>query len=103
MNPFILMAGVLLAVASFAAMIFSVARAVQERGWLRRAHLGVIIGTIASMASISLVSPGLALISGGALLLSGLGAAFLETGWNRLLPLIAAGFGLVIAAGLPFA
>ncbi len=100
---FTLMAGILIAAALFAATLFSLVQIVRRRGPLRWSHAAALALTIVGMASLSLASPSLALLAGAALTAAALLAFRFETGWNRLLPLFQAGFGLALATGLPFA
>ncbi|MFO7853960.1 MAG: hypothetical protein R6V44_01820 [Paracoccaceae bacterium] len=103
MTIFTLLAGVALALPLFAALLWSLAQAVRRRGGLRIAHASAGLLTLAAMAALSAEQPGAATATGGLLALAGLAAAVLETGWNRLLPLVQVAAGGALAAGLPFA
>ncbi len=95
--------GVLVGAGLFAALIFSLFQAALQRGKLRWAHLAAAALTLAGVASISMLSPWLALLSGAALALASLAALLLDKGWNRLLSLFQMAFAVILILGLPFA
>lgn len=98
-----LMGGVLVGAGVFAALLWSIYQGVLQRGPLQWAHIGAALLTIAGMASLSLLSPVLALISGCALGGAALAELWLEKRWNRLLALFQILFAGVLILGLPFA
>ncbi|WP_112323281.1 hypothetical protein [Oceanibium sediminis] len=94
--------GIIVAALIFAATLFSAVQAFRQAGRLRLAHLLAAGLTIAIMACLSSELWVLARLTGGLCVLAGLFAFVLESRWNRLLPLVQSGFGLVVALGLPF-
>jgi hypothetical protein len=98
----VLLAGIALAAPFFAALLWSVAQAIRQPGALRAGHLLAIATTLAVMAFLSWGWVRPAQAAGAALAFAGIWLLFLETGWNRLLPLVQAAGGGAVAAGLPF-
>jgi len=98
-----LLAGVLIALAVFASLRWSVARSFQISGVARLVHGAHAALIILAMATISLAAPGAGRLAGALLVVTALAAAWSDRRWNRLLPLFAGGFGLALALGLPFA
>ena len=94
--------GIGLAVFVFASGLWAVYRAVLTSGvvrWINVALVALIVGTMGALTleawlASQAFGAGLALIS--------LAAVVAEVGWSRLLPGIAAVFGLIVASGLPF-
>jgi hypothetical protein len=103
MNVVVLMAGALLALPLFLALVFSLARAASRTGRLRQAHVAAAALTLAMMAAVSLEAPLPAAAAGVALALAAAVAFWLEERWNKVLPLFQCAAGLAIAFGLPFA
>ncbi len=102
MTIFELLGGILLGFGAFAAMFWALWQAVVTKGLRRWLHAGAGLGTLAGMATISLVSPILALIAGVVTVASALALTFVTPGWTRLLPLVLALFGAALVLGLPF-
>lgn len=94
--------GILVAAATFAATLFSVAQTFRQDGRLRLGHGIAAASTLAVMASLSTglwtLSQGL----GAVLIAAGLAVFWLESGWNRALALVQVAFGAVVLAGIPF-
>jgi hypothetical protein len=97
-----LMAGVVIAGALFAATIFSLVQSFRQDGSLRWAHVATLAGTLAGMATLSSQRHDLAMVVGAFLIAAGLWAVVRESGWNRVLPLFQAFFGVILVLGLPF-
>lgn len=97
-----LLAGIILAGVLFASLIWSLAQIFRTSGRQRVAHGLAIVSAIAAMAALSWPSPAAALPPALLLAAAGIYLAVAERGWNRLLPLAQAGFGIAIASGLPF-
>ncbi len=98
-----MLGGVLVGAGLFASFLFSAFQGVMQRGPLQWAHIAAALLTVGGIASLSLLSPLLALVSGGLLLLAGAGILVLEKGWNRLLALFQMAFAIMLILGLPFA
>ncbi|MDE2792372.1 MAG: hypothetical protein OXI81_18415 [Paracoccaceae bacterium] len=98
-----LLLAVFLGALVFAATLFSAAQLVRvwHRKWLRLAHLVSLGATLAAMAALQLdlVMPSRA--AGLPLLVSAAGAFTLESGWNRILPLIQVGLAGFLLFLLP--
>ena len=103
MNPFLLLPGIAVAAAIFCAFAWVASRAIRVTGRARVAHIAAAALTVATMAAISLTSPVAALFTGSLLAAASLFGTLSETGSARLWPLILAAFGVIAAAGLPFA
>ncbi|QPH53751.1 hypothetical protein [Pontivivens ytuae] len=102
MTIFELLGGILLGFGAFAAMFWALWQAFVTNGLRRWLHAGAGLGTLAGMATISLVSPILALIAGAVTVACALALTFVTPGWTRLLPLALALFGTALVLGLPF-
>ena len=98
-----LLIGMSIATLVFAALGWSVARLFQTQGGPRLWHGANAALIVLGMALISAEWPDPARIAGAALTIAGLGAAWFDPGWSRLLPLLGAGFGIALLLGLPFA
>lgn len=98
-----LMLGILIGAPVFLGAFFSGVQAIKHGGKLRVAHGAVVLTTLAGMLVLQVLAAGLALPVGLSALAAGLAAAVLETGWNRVMPLFPAAFGLALVLGLPFA
>ena len=97
-----LLTGILIAACLFAAVIWSLAQVYRQRGWLRIAHTataGLTLVIMALLAGGEIMAPVLLSLP---LLIASLGAVFLDTGWNKLLPFILLLFALALFIGLPF-
>ncbi|PTX55618.1 hypothetical protein C8N43_0257 [Litoreibacter ponti] len=97
-----LLAGIVIAAAVFAALLWSIYRAATTRGRTRLIAVLLGLSTILGMASISLNQPGIAVMAGGACLIFGLYGVWAEDRWSKLLPFAQAVFGLALIAGLPW-
>mgnify|MGYP000017376824 FL=1 len=94
--------GIAIAAFIFAALLWSLYRAVTGFGNARLAHGAVVVLVITIMAALATGWPVALRVLGAALVLCGIGAAASDKGWSRLLPLFAAAFGLAVLRGLPF-
>ncbi|MEO0999790.1 MAG: hypothetical protein AAFW69_04145 [Pseudomonadota bacterium] len=103
MNPFYLLAGIVVAAGVFGATLFSLAQAVMQRGRLRWAHIALVVLGIAGMGTVSLIWPAAAVGVGAALIAAGAVAVWSEKRWSKLLPIFQAVFGLALVLGIPFA
>jgi len=99
---FMLLGGIVVAAGVFAALIWSIYQGLVQRGRLQYVHIAAASFSIAGMVSVSYISPLWAQITGGALLLAALIALFLETHWNRFLPIMQTLFAIALILGLPF-
>lgn len=102
MTIFELMGGILIGFGTFGAMGWSVWRAITVPGLRRWLYLGAVAFTLLSMASVSLLSPPLAVFAGGGLAFCALSLIWGERGAERLLPLVQIVFGIVLMSGAPF-
>ncbi len=104
MNAYLLaFVGVIIAACVFAATLWSAAQAYRVKGPLRIAHLICIVLTIAAMTCLQFQWQQAAQITGTLLILAALRTLWLESGWNRILPLFQGLFGAMLAINLPFA
>lgn len=97
-----LLTGIFVAAVIFAGLLFSAVQAFRQSGALARTHLVLALLIIGAMAALSADLWGLSRLIGWPVALTGLVCAALETRWNRLLPLLLAGFGAILVAGIPF-
>lgn len=102
MTIFILLAGIVIAGAMFAATLWSVVQIFRQTGRLRFAHVAVLAATLGAMSALSYESYALVRIAGAALTVTGGFAVYADIGWNRVLPLFQFAFGLALVMGLPF-
>ncbi len=98
-----ILAGIVLAAALFAALIFSVGRAAATAGRLRLLHLATALLILAGVATISLTAPGAAMLVAALLAPAALALSLSEHGGNRVLPLAPLLFAVALFMGLPFA
>ena len=96
------MGGILVAAGVFASLLWSFYQTAMTRGRLQWAHGMAAAFTLAGMASLSFVSPILAMVFGVALAIAAIAALLYEQRWNRLLPLFQVVFAIVLILGLPF-
>jgi len=96
-----LLFGIVIAAFIFAALLWSLYRAVSGVGMVRVTHAAVVVLIIALMAALTLGWSIPARGLGAVLIIAGLGAVWNDTSWSRLLPMCAAGFGLAALQGLP--
>ena len=97
-----LLTGILIAACLFAATVWSLAQIFRQRGWLRIAHTATAGTTLIIMFGLAqgwIMGP---VLMSFPLLVASLGAAMLEAGWNKLLPLILLVFALALFIGIPF-
>lgn len=99
---FQLLGGIVVAAGVFTAVLWSIFQGATKRGWLQYAHIAAAIFSVLGMATVSLVSPILAQITSGALLVSAIGALYFDYGWNRLFPVFQIVFSIALFLGLPF-
>ena len=97
-----LLGGIVVAAGVFAAVLWSIFQAVTQRGKLQVVHILAIAGSIAGMASLSMVNPTMAWFVGVELGVAAVAAIYLETAWNRLLPAFQLIFAITLILGLPF-
>jgi len=102
MTIFELMGGILIGFGTFGAMFWSGWRAISAPGIRRWLYLGAVAFTLLGMASISLMSPPLAIVAGGALAFCALSLIWTERGAERVLPLFQIVFGVLLVVGAPF-
>lgn len=102
MTIFELMGGILIGFGAFGAMGWSVWRAISASPIRRGLYIGTVVFTLLGMASISLLSPPLALFAGGALAFCAASLFWGERGAERVLPLFQIGFGVILITGAPF-
>lgn len=98
----VLLGGIVLGAVFFAALLWSFAQALLRTGALRWSHAAAAAATILAMICLTYQAAHLAPFAGGALVLAGIAATWVEERWNRLLPAAQALCGAAIAAGLPF-
>ena len=103
MNIFVLLAGIVIAGAIFAATLWSMAQIVRQNGKLRWAYVATLLSTLAAMSALSAESPALVTLTGALLCATAAFAIYADTGWNRVLPFFQFAFGLALMTGLPFA
>lgn len=99
----VLLIGATIAMCIFAALGWSVVRAVQTQGRLRTLHGLHAVGIVAAMACISFHLVALSQILGGVLMAVALTLGWRESGSSRLFALFGLAFSLALVTGLPFA
>ncbi len=98
---FPLLIGIVLAALVFAAMLWSVYRAVTTQGRLRLTYVILVLSTILIMAAITWNLAAVSLCAGLTGTVSGAIAVVADKRWNKLLPLIQVVLGLLsIGAGV---
>ncbi len=102
MNPFLLLAGIVIGAGVFAATLWSTTQIFRAGGHLAKLHIACLTLTITAMATLQLTLKLPSQIIGGMLILAAIGAIILEQKWNRLLPFFQAAFGTALLAALPF-
>lgn len=98
-----LLIGVVLAAFLFAALMWSIYRAVTSSGRARLNATLLSLTTILGMGTVTYSWVDLAMASGSGLVVFGLIAVLKDPGWGKLLPLVQAGFGVALIMGLPWA
>ncbi len=102
MNFAYILAGILVAAALFASVLWSFTQAFQRSGRLRNIYLVLVLLTVGGMATVSLGLNIEMRLLGLCLIIFGAFAVFYERGSSRFLPLLQLLFGLVLLLGLPF-
>ncbi|QHQ34834.1 hypothetical protein [Algicella marina] len=102
MNPFLLLAGIVVGAGVFAATLWSATQIYRETGALRQAHAACFLLTLLAMAALQFLWQTPSRILGGLLIAAALWAFWSEAGWNRLLPVFHILFGAALVASLPF-
>ena len=97
-----ILGGIAIAAFVFAALLWSIYRAVTTAGHLRMVHLLLAINTILGMQALSFGSPIFGQFVGGGLVVIGTFALWYDDGWSKLLPLVQILFGGVLIVGLPW-
>lgn len=95
--------GVIMAVAIFAAFMWSGYQAYFNRGTMQWLHGISAAVTLAGMASLSAEAVLATLVSGIALIISAGVAIIKEDGWSKLFPIVQVFFGFALASGIPLA
>jgi len=95
-----LMAGAILAAALFAALLWSIYRAVVTQGMLRINASVLSLGTVLGMAGITWSIPTLVMIAAPACFLFGLAQMMTDPGWSKLLPLVQMALGAIFLNAL---
>ncbi|GFE63996.1 hypothetical protein [Litoreibacter roseus] len=96
------LAGIILGLAVFGALMWSGYRAALTEGAVRYVNAALSVSTLLGMVAVTNNWPGPALIVGLGCALLGLIAVRYEAGWSRLLPLMQAIFGGALTIGLPW-
>lgn len=96
-----LLGGIALAAFVFAALLWSIYRAVVTNGRKRVVAVLLSLTTLFGMMALTWLWVIPAQIAGGALIVLGLAAIWTDPGWSKLLPLVQAVFGVVLIVGLP--
>lgn len=102
MTIFELMGGILIGFGTFGAMFWSAWRVISARGIRRWLYVGTVGFTLLGMASVSLISPPLAMFAGGGLVFCALSLIWGERWGERFLPAVQAVFGALLITGAPF-
>ncbi len=97
-----LLGGIALAAFVFAALLWSIYRAVVTEGRMRVVAILLSLTTLFGMATLSWLWVVPAQITGAALIVLGLMAIWTDPGWSKLLPFVQAIFGVVLIVGLPW-
>lgn len=103
MTVFVLLAGIAIAAFVFAALLWSIYRAVTSEGRERLVHLLCALSTIMAMFAITYGSPGHGAFAGASLAVIAAFAFWYDKGWSKLLPVVQILFGIVLIVGLPWA
>jgi hypothetical protein len=85
---FPLLAGIVIAAAVFAALLWSIYRAVQTNGKARAVYVILAISTLLVVTAFTYDLLGLLLTSGFTCIGAALYAMVLDRGWNKLLPFV---------------
>lgn len=99
---FTLLAGIVLAAFIFAALLWSVYRAVVTEGSTRLVAVLLSLNTLIGMGMLTLLEVIPALIAGVGLVILGALAIRNDPGWSKLLPFVQVIFGIVLIVGLPW-
>lgn len=94
--------GIILATALFAALMWSIYRAVVTQGYLRINAICVSLATLLGMAGITWTIPAFIMIAAPACFLFGLAQMMTDPGWSKLLPLVQVILGLIFVNVLLF-
>lgn len=99
----LIMLGMTVAASVFAAVLWSLFQIVTQRERLQWAHIGTVVFSLAGMATVSWISPTLAMVAGGLLAVAAGIAIKLEPHWNKVFPFFQLVFAIALILGLPFA
>jgi len=97
-----LLLGILIAACVFAGIVWSFAQMYRQRGWIRIAYTMTAFLTLVIMASMAQGWTAIPMLMSIPLMGSSLLAAYLDKGWNMVLPFLIFFFALAVSLGLPF-